>query len=88
MTIKNLRDYLDTLEPSFDDCEIICMSDAEGNNTRPLADADINIKEGNDLYGHTYYHPSWTASECCLSRKGHKELQLNGKRVLMLTPED
>ena len=86
MTIKQLKQQLNKLGVEYDECEVICQKDSEGNGYSPLSCIDIDAIYIPDTTWHgEVYSTDWTADQCCMDEEEHKEL-MSRPRALILAP--
>ncbi len=76
MTVKELRTYLNKLDESMDDLQVILQKDSEGNGYSPLAGADDDC----------IYEPDNTYSGIVYSSEDAEEEGVEGDKVLVLYP--
>ncbi len=86
MNIKELKEYLNSIGTEYDECEVICQKDSEGNYYSPLYCVDIDARYiPENTWSGIVYATKWTAEECCMDEAEYQTL-INRPRCLVLSP--
>lgn len=84
MTVKELKEFLNSLPPEMEEAQLICQKDSEGNDYSPLAGVDTEsvYSPGSSWYGDVY-DLKWTADEACLPKKEWEKIKKMPKCVVL-----
>ena len=87
MKVKDLKAYLDNLPKEYDDCEVICQKDAEGNGYSPLSGVDDEcIYIPDSTWSGEVMDARWTADEACMDEEEWKVMKGYSPRCIVLCP--
>jgi len=86
MNVKELKEFLNSLDPEMDDCELILQKDSEGNGFSPLSDVSANyVYVPDSSYSGDVYSKTWTAEDACMTEEEWAEL-LKKKNCIVFAP--
>lgn len=87
MKIKELKAQLAEIGPEFDECEVVCQKDSEGNGYSPLADININaIYISENTWSGEVLFTEWSAYDAGMEDEEWEEIKKNKPRALILGP--
>jgi len=87
MTVKDLKEYLNTLSSEYDECQVICQKDPEGNGYSPLSDVDENsIYLPDSTWSGEVMDLRWSAHEADMSEEEWEEMKNKYAKCVLLCP--
>ena len=88
MTLKELKEYVNQLPSSLDECAVILQKDAEGNGYSPLQGIDEDsIYVPTSTWSGDVYYMNHSAEDNCMEEEDWDELKEDPtKRCIVLFP--